>query len=154
MGSADAADIHPAVAAAIHAARSPEPLPKDLLVVNELAAGLDVRPPFGVVVAEESAELMGVRTCKTGCGRWVARGTTRSCKGFGTCRRGYLLGQAHHKLCGVIDPAQVGESPCRKGYGRLVSVGTDKSGLKHLHCCHGCTHGDSHDDWCKLARYN
>lgn len=148
----------PAASEAVEpAAPAPEPAApapaaeEPAAVVDDLAADMGVRPPLGALVEEEWAELMGVVTCKIGCGRRVAPGTTKSGKAFDTCCRGCATGKVHYKTCGHIDPAKVGEGLCNQGCGRPAAEGRDKYDMKFTTCCRGCANGGAHDEYCKPA---
>mmetsp|Transcript_17026 Transcript_17026/g.32833 ORF Transcript_17026/g.32833 Transcript_17026/m.32833 type:complete len:413 (+) Transcript_17026:85-1323(+) len=119
--------------------------------LDPLAAPMQQRPALGAIVEEEWAQLMGVATCKLGCGRRVAPGVTRSGKKFDTCCRGCATGKAHHKLCGLVDPKMVGEGRCKMGCGRRAAEGYDAKGNPRDTCCRACAEGEPHEDTCSLV---
>eukprot|EP00411_Alexandrium_monilatum_P120495 CAMPEP_0175637918 /NCGR_PEP_ID=MMETSP0097-20121207/2959_1 /TAXON_ID=311494 /ORGANISM="Alexandrium monilatum, Strain CCMP3105" /LENGTH=387 /DNA_ID=CAMNT_0016943611 /DNA_START=18 /DNA_END=1181 /DNA_ORIENTATION=- len=128
-----------------------EPAAEEHHAADPLHADIHVKPALGAVVEEEWAELMGVQTCKIGCGRRVAPGKTKSGKAFDTCCRGCATGSSHYKFCGLIDPSKVGEGRCVNGCGRPVADGTDKWGKKLQTCCRGCATGEAHEETCKAV---
>jgi len=130
------------------AEEEPEP-PSDS--IDPLAAEAHVRPALGAIVEEEWAELMGVATCKLGCGRRVAPGVTRSGKKFDTCCRGCATGKAHHKLCGLVDPKMVGKGRCKMGCGRRAAEGYDGKGNPFDTCCRACSEGGHHEETCSVV---
>merc|ERR1719335_1785687 len=73
--------------------------------------------------------------CKSGCGRRVAPGQTRSGKPYKTCCRGCVMGFGHDRICGKIDSAKVGPGLCKMGCGRKVHTGRDSKGRAFNTCC-------------------